>query len=160
MSYKGSVDKCILLVSGMSLLGKLHLICGNLFNQNITFHFMLLLKPKLSESIILPEDTTKLLLWLWYGSYSSVRCIIVDMIFSPHRAFFLWVVDNKSFFLFLCGRMRWRPSPPSSVNKMKDALYHDLMELVPLLQRPCLRLLIYLLYSTVWWAHIYVIIAH
>ena len=53
MSYKGSVDKCILLVSGMSLLGKLHLICGNLFNQNITFHFMLLLRPKLSESKIL-----------------------------------------------------------------------------------------------------------
>ena len=53
MSYKGSVDKCFLLDSGMSLLGKLHLICGNLFNQNITFHFMLLLRPKLSESKIL-----------------------------------------------------------------------------------------------------------
>ena len=46
------------LVSGMVVLGKLHLICGNLFNQNITFHFMLLLRSKLSESILPPEDTT------------------------------------------------------------------------------------------------------
>jgi hypothetical protein len=50
-----------LLVSGMLVLRKLHLIYGNLFNQNITFHFMLLLRLKLSESILLPEDTTKLL---------------------------------------------------------------------------------------------------
>ena len=63
MSYKGSVDKCILLVSGMLVLEKLHLICGNLFNQNITFHFMLLLRLKLSESILLPEDTTNFSYW-------------------------------------------------------------------------------------------------
>ena len=33
-------------------------------------------------------------------------------------------------------------------------LYHDLMELVPMLQCPCLWLLIYMVYSTVWWVHI------
>ena len=68
VSYKGSVDKYILLVSGMLVLGKLHLICRSLFNQNITFYFMLLLRPKLSESILLPEDTTKLLLYI--GSWN------------------------------------------------------------------------------------------
>jgi hypothetical protein len=104
VSYKGSVDKWILLVSGMLLLGKLHLICGNIFNQNITFHFMLLLRPKLSESILLPEDTTKLLLCLWYGSYSSVRCIIVDMVFRPHRAFFFeWLTINPFFYFCVAG---------------------------------------------------------
>jgi hypothetical protein len=45
----------------MLVLGKLHLICGSLFNQNITFHFIAS-KTELSESILLPEDITKLLL--------------------------------------------------------------------------------------------------
>jgi hypothetical protein len=61
VSYKGSVDKFILLVSDILVLGKLHLICGNLFNQNITSHFIAS-KTELSESILLLEDITKLLL--------------------------------------------------------------------------------------------------